>query len=170
MSSNKIDAPFVHDWSSKYPPNGDNKVLGEVHRAVAAQRYYTRKQANDVLVWKSQRSTGYLGRNRDGDIEAVTKMAFEGPPHLAHAVLGVLHGVGDAVASAMLMIYDPDRFTVIDRYAIHALRHHGEWLDRKRWPDYPTYVELCTDLARRCETDLRTLDRALWAWGEAHNG
>ena len=169
-TSPTIDTTFVQRWSAEYPPNADNKVLGEVHPAVQQQGHYTKSDAEVVVRWKSRRSTGYLRDNPDADIRAISEMALAGPPHLAHRVLGVLHGVGVPVASAMLMVYAPDRFTVIDRYAIHALRHHGEWTDRKRWPSYPHYVELCSDLARRCGADLRTLDRALWAWGDSQNG
>lgn len=164
-----IDAAFVRHWAAKYPANADSHVLGVIHPAVKDQRYYTDEQARQVLGWKSTRSLGYLGRNHDGDIEAVTSMALNGPAHLAHRVLRVLHGVLDPVASSLLMVFDPDRFTVIDRYAIHALRVHGEWPDQRRWPDYPTYVDLCGHIAERTGNDLRTLDRALWAWGEAHN-
>ena len=170
MSTPTIDAAFVQHWSAQYPPNGDDRVLGEVHPAVQRQRHYTKADADVVVRWKSRRSTGYLKDNTDDDVRAISEMALNGPPHLAHRVLHVLHGVGVPVASALLTVYDPTRFTIIDRYALRALRAHGEWNDHKRWPAYPAYVELCSGIARRCGTDLRSLDRALWSWGAAQNG
>lgn len=163
----KIDAKFVDEWSARYLPKWDAEVLEDVHPRVNSQGYYTLDDAKTVIRWKSRRSGGYLKRNDPADIKAITKMALDGPEHLAHRVLGVLRGVGNPVASALLMVAKPDTFTVMDRYAVHSLRQHCEWT-AKGWPSYPDYVKLCDAVAHRCNRSLRELDRALWAWGE-HN-
>lgn len=170
MTSNTIDAAFVDEWAARYRPEWDANVLDVVGPKVRTQRHYRDEDARAVIRWKSKRSTGYLKRNKPGDIKAVTEMALNGPPHLAHRVLSALHGVGDPVASALLMVYEPEAFTVIDRYAIHALRTYGEWNDRKRWPEYTEYVEICEKLRKSCGCTLRRLDRALWAWGDENGG
>ncbi|TCK25628.1 hypothetical protein [Pseudonocardia endophytica] len=170
MTSNTIDAAFIDRWSARYKPEWDAVVLDEIGPKVRRQGHYTDEDARDVVRWKSRRALGRLKLNGPGDIEYVTRAALNGPPHLAHLLLGTLHGVATPVASSILMIFSPDEFTVIDRYAIRTLRAHGEWTDRKKWPQYPEYVGICEGLRERCGCTLRTLDRALWAWGEANGG
>jgi hypothetical protein len=104
-----------------------------------------------------------MGRNCDEDIEDVTRLALAAPERLRHRVLDLLGGVGVPVASALLTVCQPTRFTVIDYRAIETLQAHGE-LDG--WPSYPDYLQVCRALADRVGTDLRTLDRALWQWSK----
>lgn len=167
MTERRIDAEFVAEWSKSYPPAADDHVLGVVQPAVHERGHFTASEAEDVIRWKSSRAITSLRKNEPGDIEAVTGMALSGPEPLAHRVLCVLHGVGVPVASAFLTIARPDRFTVIDYRAVRTLREHGEW--GAMWPPYAEYVKTCRSLAKRCGSELRTLDRALWAWDKAHN-
>lgn len=167
MTERRIDAEFVAEWSAAYPPGADKHVLGVVHPAVEEREHFTAPEAEDVIRWKSSRAITSLRRNQTGDVEAITGMALAGPEPLAHRVLCVLHGVGVPVASALLTVARPDRFTVIDYRAVRTLREHGEW--DATWPPYVVYVETCRRLATRCGAGLRSLDRALWAWDKAHN-
>ena len=167
MTKDKIDAEFVAEWSSRYPPDADDHVLNDIHPAVRDRGYFEFGEAEDVIRWKSSRAITSLQRNDEGDVEAVTRMALAGPEQLAHRVLCVLHGVGVPVASAFLTIARPDKFTVIDYRAVRALREHGEL--SPTWPRYVDYVDTCRRVAARCGAEVRTLDRALWAWDKAHN-
>jgi hypothetical protein len=81
------------------------------------------------------------------------------------------------MASALLTVACPARFTVFDFRAMMTLRECGElddsWplyddyrLYEKHWY-YTKYVALRQQICRRVCTDLRILDRALWAWSQA---
>ncbi|MEJ8277906.1 hypothetical protein [Pseudonocardia spirodelae] len=166
MTTKKIDAEFVTEWAAAYPSTADDHVLGPIHRAVGERGYFTFSEAEEVIKWKSNRTITILRRNDPADVETITEMALRAPEHLAHRVLGLLRGVGVPVASAFLTIAKPDTFTVIDVLAMRTLRRHGE--QDSTWPAYADYLKTCRGIARRCGTDLRTLDRALWAWGKAH--
>ncbi|NMH96616.1 hypothetical protein [Pseudonocardia acidicola] len=161
----KIDTEFVRHWSERYPITSDRRVLDEIGPAVAARGHYTMDELLVVGRWKATRATGYMRRNTAEDVEAITRLGLTAPDHLAHRVLRLLAGVLDPMASALLTVVHPDRFTVIDVLAIKTLRAHGE-LDT--WPSYPAYLQLCRELANRTGADLRTLDRALWKWGKDH--
>jgi hypothetical protein len=166
MTEPRIDAEFVAEWAAAYPTGADGRVLEVVHPAVRERGYFTATEAENVIKWKSNRTITFLRRNDPQDVEVITGMALKAPERLPHRVLGVLHGVGVPVASAFLTVARPDTFTVIDILAVQALRRHGEW--GATWPPYVDYLVTCRALAERCGTDLRTLDRALWAWGKAH--
>ena len=165
MTKTRIDAEFVATWAARYPSGADDHVLNDIHPAVSDRGYFKPVEAEDVIKWKSNRSITFLRRNDSADVEAVTKMALLAPEHLAHRVLTLLDGVGVRVASALLTVARPDKFTVIDELAVRTLRAHDEW--DSTWPPYADYVSTCGGLAKRCKSDLRTLDRALWAWGRA---
>lgn len=164
----RITASFVHEWSSKYSVSYDTEVLEVVHPTVSAQGYYTDVQFHKVGRWKSRRSSGYLRRNSAQDIQDITQLALGAPERLRHRVLDLLHGVGVPMASALLTIHDPGRYTVLDVRALSTLRSHGEL--QASQPGYWDYVQLCRKLADQAGCDLRTLDRALWCWSSEHDG
>jgi hypothetical protein len=87
--------------------------------------------------WKlpTQRNRGRLAKNSDADIESVTKRALAAPEHLQLYVFQLLHGVSDAVASALLVFPFPDRHTVIDfrvRVAGQPVRLRACWPRTRR--------------------------------------
>ncbi|GAA1380721.1 hypothetical protein GCM10009613_05500 [Pseudonocardia kongjuensis] len=164
----KINKAFVEKWAGRYDPMVDAPVLRDVHPAVHDRGYFTKAEGEAVMKWKSNRTLPLFQENAEDDVEAITTMALGGPDRLAHRVLRLLRGVGNPVASAFLTVADPTRFTVVDFRAIRALQQHGEQVADD--PYYREYVDLCASIARRCETDLRTLDRALWQYDKATNG
>ena len=77
-----------------------------------------------------------------------------------------LAGVGPRVASALLHIaFLPGAapYPILDKNALRALG-----CDKAPVSDYglwTPYVAYCRQLAREADVDMRTLDRALWAYG-----
>lgn len=138
------------------------RLLEEVHPVVAERGHLTRDELIDIASWKSRRTSSLIARNTEADVVDITRTAFAAPDRLRHRVLTLLHGVQVPMASAVLTVWQPDRYTVIDRRAVASLRRLGLWTDHDHWPSYPTYCDLCVDEAARLGVDLRTLDRALW--------
>ena len=161
-----ITAHFVKCWSERYPVARERRLFDQVGPTVAAQGYYSRSDFIEVARWKSPRSITYVARNSDEDIEEITRLALAAPDRLRHRVLDLLDGVGVPMASALLTVCEPTRFTVIDYRAIETLQTFGE-LDSS--PSYSVYLQVCRALAQRVKTDLRTLDRALWQWSKEHD-
>ncbi|GAB3937422.1 hypothetical protein GCM10027614_15620 [Micromonospora vulcania] len=139
-------------------------VLDVVGPAVAKRGYYKRGELQKVVRWKSPRSITYIDRNSDSDIEHLTRIALAAPERLRRRILCLLDGVGVPIASALITACEPSVFTVIDYRAIETLRAHSELSQQ---PNCTSYLQVCRDLANRVETDLRTLDRALWQWSKA---
>lgn len=160
-----IDAEFVARWSGKYPlDRRERDLLDVVGPAVADRGYFRRDDLIAVGRWKSARAVGRLDANPDDDIEDITRAALAAPDRLKHRLLHLLSGVRTPMASALLTVWNPARFTVVDYRAIETLRACGE-LDGPD-PLYQPYVALCRTVSARVGTDLRTLDRALWAWSK----
>jgi hypothetical protein len=94
----------------------------------------------------------------DDDFEALNLIA--GPDGI--------HRFGPAMGSTILAACRPDRFTVADTNALHALRT----LERMppgpptfRLKDWLGYLQTCRALAKACRMSLRDVDRALWVAG-----
>ncbi|MDN5748486.1 MAG: hypothetical protein L0H64_08255 [Pseudonocardia sp.] len=164
-----IDAAFVARWSGEYPLNQTERhLLDVIGPGVAERGYFRRDDLIAVGRWKSARSLSRLNANPDGDIEDITRAALASPDRLKHRLLHLLHGVRTPMASALLTIWAPARFTVIDFRAIETLQACGELTDPD--PLYQPYVAVCRTISDRVGTDLRTLDRALWAWSKQRGG
>ena len=91
----------------------------------------------------------------------------------ALARLEILNGVKARTGSALLAIFRPERYTVMDWRARQTLEAFGylQDLHRASWTNvWPDYMSLCRDIASRTGVSLRDLDRALWsAQGSTHN-
>ena len=83
-----------------------------------------------------------------------------------------LSGVKARTGSALLAIFRPERYTVMDWRARQTLEAFGYLQDLRRasWTNvWPGYMSLCRDIASRTGVSLRDLDRALWsAQGSTH--
>jgi hypothetical protein len=155
----------------------EEKVFSDAfHGPIRDRRHLKLGEFVDIVRWKSPRQEPNARRNTAGDVEAVTRQAFQtADPRLATWMLCYLRAVSVRMASAILTIYDPNRFTVLDVRAWTALRKLG-LLDRlglsgydrpdgahlDRCETYGAYLEACTALASEIQVSLRILDRCLW--------
>jgi len=173
---------FVDHWSRQYleadKSGGGNErqLLRRVGPQVAERGYYRKAELLMVGDWKSPRIRSRLARNSDEDVRDISRLALAAPERLQHRILGLLHGVRNPVASALLAVWAPDRHTVIDFRAIEALDElHRMGAIRQEvpphssggLPDYTRYLACCRSVATQCRVGLRDLDRALWKWSKA---
>jgi len=141
------------------------------------KEYFTPSELQKIIKWKNRRDR-YSKRNlkKKVQVQEITSKCFkklknkEEDPSTIKQVLDCfikeLDGVGIPVASAILMAYNPEKFTPIDWRVWNALFLLCE-LDRPypknlKKDDYIEYLRTCRKLARKLNVDLRTLDRALW--------
>lgn len=78
--------------------------------------------------------------------------------------LQCLHGVREAVASAILHWFHKDPYPIWDKFARTALGFNPDqtWLKVNDWQNYTSRFR---GIMERRNVDKRTLDRALWAFG-----
>jgi len=148
----------------------------------------------DIIQWKAPRLLYLEGKNgRKGakanseiTIRKVTEEAFN-ERNVERKVEILTHGlqaVDIPVASAILLFFDPERFTVLDKYAWKALEHYGLIESRKKsyWEasDYRIYLNVCRKISQKLMeyyqltlpkplTALRYLDWGLWVKGNELN-
>lgn len=171
---------LVEQQAGMYPADYDNDVFSDAFREPLLKRgYLALNEFIAIVGWKSPRTKGYAARNSEQQVAALTRQAFSySDPALAAYVLTYLSGVQVRVASAILTVYDPSRYTVLDVRAWAALQKL-RLLEPLDLPDlasgdslvlddtglYAAYLRACTRLAGAFDVPLRTLDRCLWTLG-----
>jgi hypothetical protein len=122
----------LRQFSTRY--EFEDFLFTSVH-ADLRRGYYAAEEFLVVGNRKSRRPIGFYIRNTAVDIRDTTRIAFTdagrpwrqpGKANKPWNVLDRLHGVGIPVASALLTVWQPDTFTVIDFRALHTPGAHGE--------------------------------------------
>ena len=134
---------------------------------------YSRDNLNLIVAWKMggvhlTRVMSYLSQNTDAEIDHALRSAIAANTERSGIeILDRLHGVGVPVASAILTTINPEKYTIIDIYALRSL---GIWDGPTDKVDYYlAYLRKCREMAQQFKTSLRTLDHALWQWGYEHS-
>lgn len=167
MSEFNLKFPLdeVTRWAAEYSyPPGDDKpiAIGEKARI---QGFLTRDEFLAIARWKSPRPSNHHLKNDDEMVREVTRFALGTPVEsLRLRVLTLLDGVGLRTASAVLHLCHRDPYPMMDVRALWSIGIETKSVDWEAvWPEY---VKVCRGLASAAGVDMRTLDRALWAYSE----
>jgi len=155
----------VATLAEEYGYAGDEKAF-EAGRRIAA-RNFDRENLEAIFRWKTKgRGISRLSRNTDAEIADALRLALSADSERsAVAVLKGLNGVNVPVASAILTAINPQKYTIIDFRAVESLGVRDG--STYSIDFYLGYLRKCRELAKRCNTSLRTLDRALWQWSSS---
>jgi hypothetical protein len=126
----------------------------------------TREELLDVQMWKSRHRITLIEENTDLEIRAITRDAFEATDDWKKiSLLTGLSGMHVPRASVVLHLYDKKPFPMADRYAKKSIGFSRSYT-QSFWRSYCKFTR---DIAKRNGFTMRTLDRALWAWGWYHS-
>ena len=160
-----------------------DEPIGRIHPNLRRDGCVARKEdwvgrgvRKGIIAWKAARILGKA--TWDLEIPRTTRRAFElastgSQDELTKAVelLDDLSGVGVRMATAILMFYDPERYSVMDVNAWRSLIYIGFADTFDFWyedaEDYPAYNEARLRVSREFHRTLRETDRALWALGDS---
>jgi hypothetical protein len=135
-----------------------------------------------VAYWKARRQLASYRLNEadEGCVTRVTRRAFsrQVPDGEKPRVLCELRGVQVSVASALLTVWNADKFSIIDVRALQTLCLLGESVEGiefkehpQRWwkEHYGLYMRACLGIHQRVmPLSLRDVDRALWKWSQVN--
>lgn len=125
-----------------------------------------------IIYWKSNRNkTGIrngLGKLDPGKLfDEVRETEEAEKPKDTVKVLTKVKGIGIAIASAILAVCYPDKYTVVDSYVFKKVKEWGYLPDASLNDEgYLKYNELCKEWSHKYRIPLRDVDRILWtkAW------
>ena len=126
---------------------------------------YSFEKLRTIFEWKTKnRGKSRLNKNSMSEVEEALRLAATAKePRSAIAVLKGLSGVNVPVASAIMTLVHPEKYTVLDFRALEAL---GDDSGRRSVTFYLHYLRYCADLAKTWGMSLRDLDHALWHWSK----
>ena len=146
-------------------------LFGTVWPRFVAQGTLSAYDFYAIVIWKSIRSkkrirAGLAAAGKSaGDLMQEVRAA--GTPEAKVETLLAVQGFGLPIASAVLSVCYPDRFTVLGYRSWRGLAEMAPDALPARYPataaEYVRYCVACADLAKRLGLLLRDLDRALWA-------
>lgn len=157
------DIPY---WADRYDYRQSDVDPAHIGRDAQRAGVLSRDQFLALARWKSPRTQPRCARNSPAFIAEVTSAALRSTdPRFKAEVLTLLDGVDWATASVILHFCDRDRWPIIDYRAFWSL---GQKSPAGRycfalWDEYCRYTR---QLADRIQLDMRTVDRALWAYSK----
>ena len=128
--------------------------------------YLTKCELMEMGDWKRHTLRSQMVNNPVGHVEKITAAAFRpGDDWEKLEKLIDIDGVGQPVASAILHLYDPERYPIFDPHALYSIRIKKKDVegDKKFWKEY---VKLCREKADCHDVCMRTLDRALYKFSK----
>ena len=156
-------------WANRYTERQreENRMreqhLIDLRCDVLVRGYLTKQELHTIARWKSPRRAALTLENTNDFINEITEGAFTSTDDWTKLLtLTQLQGIGQPTASAILHLYDEERYPILD---IHALWSVGmEWTARTSYPFWLDYIEFCRDTADENDVSMRDLDRALWKY------
>ena len=169
----KLQFPIgeIAHWAGKYDyalQEGDLKRLQDLECAVAPAKtcgFLTLDQLRAVARWKSPRSAERIEKNDDDYVRVITRFALHTENERARIEsLTLLNGVKWPSASVILHFFHAEKYPILDFRALWSVG--APVPTQYTFPFWWEYVLFCRELADRSGTDMRTLDKALWAYSK----
>jgi len=171
----KFDSGLIEKWSGKYwslisySEKSAECRFEELLPRYRRSGYLDKAIFVELARWKSTRPTPRYQNNGEEYVQDVTRRAFYAKSgREALEALCELSGVQVRTASAILHWMRPQEFPILDFRVLYAL---GESTPPD-WNDIALYERVAARLreeANKLGIDLRSVDRAIWAWQKAEN-
>ena len=167
--------PFLRTRLILEEDPGTERLIAAL-RPARARGYLTRSELVRVCRWKSPRSMGLVRRNSPYKIRRATEAALRTLDERERfdALLS-LEGVSVPSASAVLTMFDPERYGVIDIRVWQLLHAMGAVEGNARgsgftFEQWHRFLHVLRELASRLEVSARTVERSLFAAHREHHG
>ncbi len=135
---------------------------------IKKQGFITRDQGIMILKWKSPRPLQRYQSNSEKDFREISRLAFNTRNEkLKMHILTALNGINIPSASAILMVYNPKRYPVIDirvwtqlyKAGLVRTNSKGRGFSLDEWE---TYLEIISIIAGKTGLTPRQVDKRLY--------
>lgn len=173
--ANSIDDLFVSFWHPKYDDTENDepeyrRLLDRARDEMRSSGSLTEQTFTDVLNWKAARVKGRIDWSNIGNYLDTISRCRNAADIEKMKMLVELDGIGVPVASTILHFIYPIVFPIMDQRNVEVLCHFG-YIDYKSrdLKRYPAFMNAIASIRNRCPRgDLRTIDRALFAYHKQH--
>jgi hypothetical protein len=167
-TSGTIDTAFVLKFEPLYVLTDlESEIFSGIGPKTKVRESFKRKHLLKVAEWKAIGVLPSLEEIPSADIDFVTGVALDDgtPNRFRLPVLQMLPGVGVPMASTLLTIVNPKKFSIMDSRALTVLHEYALVpTDNPAQMDYQTYRKLIKSLAKGANCAPIDLYRALIAY------
>jgi thermostable 8-oxoguanine DNA glycosylase len=167
-----INKEFIKEWSHRYDNAniGDdeteyNRIAEKVQSEISNSNTISYDTFFDIIEWKSQRAKGKINTDSFDLYQTAIRLVLDIPDALKPGLLVWLDGIEIPVASTILNFMYPDRFPIVDFRVTEVLNDAGllnsYTISKKTYRIYKSVIE---DIVNDTGCDIRTIDRALFAY------
>ena len=151
--------------AQRYRYESDEVDLSALKANIDTRGYLTKAELRKIAYWKSPRSAGYMEKNSDDYIQAISRIALTArEERIRIEVLTLLDGVHWPTASVVLHFFHKDQYPIVDFRALWSVSMDVP--DPYRFGVWWEYVEYCRMVATRSHLTMRQLDQALWQYSK----
>ena len=134
----------------------EKQLFGEISGNFRKNKTLSDEEFFKIIIWKSNRVKGKV-------LEGIKKSNKSVKEKIK--ILTKIKGIGLPIASAILTVCYPNKFTVLD-YRVWGILFKDKKVKNKRPPSsvpgYLDYVNICKNYAKKLKLSLRDFDRAMW--------
>ena len=170
----------ILDWEARYIGDQSEKrqcqeqavidIKEKVEARMTRERpggYLCHDELHRMGCWKHRFVPSKIDENEAGYIKKITAAAFSLTDDWEKLEkLTKIYGVAESVASVILHLYDREKYPILDKHALCAIRINYRDVNYDE-PFWRKYVNLCRAKAERYDVSMRTLDRALWKYAKS---
>lgn len=165
---------LIQDNLDKNEEYKDTQALIDEMAHICAARQFSKPEFLKMAKWKSPRPIQHYEKNSDEDVLRISKDVFNTPYEKRRIqLLDGLSGVSIPVASAILMLTDPQKYGVIDIRVWQLLHYYGsvnkrasgKGFDSDNWYSYLTRIRY---FANKFGVKARDIERTLFIYDQEH--
>ncbi len=143
-------------------------LFDEVNKNFHKREYLTPKEFFAIVIWKSNRSKTNIKKGikaSEQTIKEITRKIYKAKnPIEKISILTSVKFIGIPIASAILTVCYPEKFTILDYRVWNVLKHLKKV--KRNQPTtiqgYLDYIKICEKYAKEKEISLRDFDRLMW--------
>jgi len=177
-----INMDDLKEYLKYYPSELERYLFEDINKKFKTGHHLNSDDFFTIIAWKRKASAIKIAKKWKGlAVENVTENIFkESDDNKKVEILIGIGGIGLAIASSILAVCYPDRFTIIDYRALNSLRK----IEKDRCKDLPDkaenfkkenyfeYLDICQRIWKKYASSLRDFDKMLWAmdWAVGEKG
>lgn len=147
----------------------EKQLFGEINRNFKKNKTLSDEEFFKIIIWKSNRAKGKVLAEIKKSNKSVKQImrdvyntkALDGKIK----ILTRIKGIGLSIASAILTVCYPNKFTILD-YRVWNILLKDKKVKYKNLPTltlkYLDYVNICKNYAKKLKLSLRDFDRVMW--------
>lgn len=147
----------------------EKQLFGEINRNFKKNKTLSDEEFFKIVIWKSNRAKGKVLagiKKSKKSIRQIMRDVYNAKnPEEKIKILTKIKWIGLPIASAILTVCYPNKFTILD-YRVWDILLKDKKVKAKNPPksisEYLDYVDICKNYAKKLKLSLRDFDRAMW--------